>query len=375
MTESTIGIVGGGQLGRMLTESATKLGLKVIVIDPTPDCPAAQVGAEQILADFTDKDAIRGLADKADFITIEFEHTDTAILKDIAQDKPVNPAPDTIRMIQDKYQQKKFLQANGFAMADFVEIENLGQAEKIFDEWGGKLLLKSKKEAYDGKGNALISNRSELKPSLEKFAKKGIYAEKFVKFKKELAVMAAKDFEGRVYTYPVVETVHTRNICIETFAPAQVSMEVTKKATEVAQELVGKLEGAGVFGIEMFLDEDDEILINEIAPRVHNSGHYTMDMFDVSQFEQHIRAITGMELKNPAQKHPACCMVNILGGRDGPVEIKGLEEAGKMPGVKIYLYGKSPTKVDRKMGHINAVADTIEEARINATRARKLISI
>lgn len=371
----TIGIVGGGQLGRMLSEPAIKLGFNVIVIDPTPNCPAKQVGASQITADYKDKEALGELAEKADFITIEFEHVNTMELAGLEINKPVNPSAATIKLIQNKYQQKEFLKQNGYPTAEFVEIKDAAQAAKVFEKWGSKLMLKSKTDAFDGRGNALITDKDRLSFNLNKFEEKGVYAEKIVDFQKELAVMVAKSIKGEILSYPVVETVHKRNICIETYCPSGISSEIVHRAQRIAEKAVSSLEGAGVYGVEMFLTKDNQILINEIAPRVHNSGHYTMDMFDVSQFEQHVRAITCQTLAMPKALTEACCMVNILGERDGPVKLKGVDEAEKIPGVSVYIYGKSPTKIDRKMGHINAVAGTIEEATNNARKARELISI
>lgn len=371
----TIGIVGGGQLGRMLTEAALPLGFKVIVLDPSENCPAKQVGAEQIVGDLYDEKALRALAEKSDYLTIEIEHLDTAPLEAIAGGgKPVNPSPKTIKLIQDKFQQKVFLKGAGVPVADFVEITDVSSAKKTLDDFGGKMVLKSRLGAYDGRGNAVISSPEDIAHSMQALGDK-LYAEKFVPFTKELAVMVARDSNGNIAAYPVTETIHERNICIETLTPAAIPSEVAQQAEVFAKEVAKHLEGAGVFGIEMFLTQDDRILVNEIAPRVHNSGHYTIEACATSQFEQHIRAITGMELGSTELKVPAAVMVNILGEKNGPTEIKGRDEAEAVPGVSVHLYGKSPTKIDRKMGHITAVADTLEEARVNAERARKLIDV
>lgn len=372
--KTTIGIVGGGQLGRMLCEPAIRLGYKVVVIDPTPDCPAKQAGAEQIVADYRDADAVKELAERSDYLTIEFEHINAAALQAVEGSVPVNPAPGTVTLIQNKYEQKLFLKEHGFALAEFREINDMAQAEGAFQEWGG-MIIKSKTDSFDGRGNILIKSASDIKEALDKFEDRGIFAENIVNFQKELAVMVAKDMHGNILAYPTVETVHARNICIEVYAPAEIDNQTAQKAQEIAKEAVSKLEGAGVYGVEMFVDENGEILINEIAPRVHNSGHYTMDMFAPDQFEQHILAIAGKELKKPEAKAKYCCMVNILGERNGPVELKGIEGAEDIPGVSVYIYGKKPTKIDRKMGHINAVAGTMKEAIANAKKARKLISI
>lgn len=370
-----IGIVGGGQLGRMLTEAALPLGFTVVVVDPGRNCPAAQAGAGQIVGGLYDHQALKELADRADFITVEIEHLDADLLQELADaGKPVNPSPKTVRLIQDKYAQKVFLRGAGVPVADFAEITDEASAVAALEDFGGKMLLKSRMGAYDGRGNAVISRQEDIGPAMETLGDK-LYAEKFVPFKKELAIMIARGVGGETALYPLTETVHERNICVETLTPADVDPEAAKEAEAVALSVARHLEGAGVFGVEMFLTEDGSILVNEIAPRVHNSGHYTIEACATSQFEQHVRAVTGMGLGPTDLKVKAAVMVNILGERDGPTEVKGLEEARTIPGVSVHLYGKSPTKVDRKMGHITAVADTLEEARENAGRARGLIDV
>jgi phosphoribosylaminoimidazole carboxylase PurK protein len=371
----TIGIVGGGQLGRMLTEAALPLGFRVVVLDPGANCPAAQVGAEQITGDLYDAAALQQLADRSDYLTIEIEHLDAGLLEQIAQGgKAINPSPATVKMIQDKYQQKVWLREAGIPVADFVEITDAASAEKALQDFGGKMLLKSRLGAYDGRGNAVVNSPDEIESAMKVLGNK-LYAEKFVPFTHELAVMVARDTRGNVATYPVTETIHERNICVETRTPYGHGTDGVEKGEQCAKDVAQHLQGAGVFGIEMFLADNGDILINEIAPRVHNSGHYTIEACETSQFEQHIRAITGMELGSTRLKVPAAVMVNILGERDGPTEVKGLEEAQKIPGVTVHLYGKSPTKIDRKMGHITAVGDTLQEARKRAEQARKLIDV
>lgn len=372
----TIGIVGGGQLGRMLTEAALPLGFKVIVIDPNDNCSAAQAGAEQIKAGFYDAAAIQQLADRADFITVESEHINTDMLADLTnRGKPVNPAPQTVALIQDKLLQKRFLRDTGLPVADFVEIVGLDSALTVLETFGGQMIIKTRRDAFDGRGNFVVKNRQDLDQAFTAFKGKPLYAEQFVPFEKELAVMVARDSQGNVATYPIVETIQQRNICLEVLAPAAISQTAQQAAEQLALEVAGHLEGAGVFGIELFLTPDGQIVINEIAPRVHNSGHYAIEACQTSQFENHIRAIAGLPLGPTDMKVPTAVMVNILGERDGPVELKGLEEAKQIPGVTVHLYGKSPTKIDRKMGHITATGDTLEEARQKAEAARKAISI
>jgi 5-(carboxyamino)imidazole ribonucleotide synthase len=372
----TIGIVGGGQLGRMLTQAAIPLGFKVLVIDPNVPSPAAQVGAEEITAEFTDAEAIKKLAKKADYITIESEHIDAKTLEDISKlGVPVNPSPKTVQTLQDKLLQKNFLKEKRIAVATFAEIKNSEDAKKTLKKFGGQMVLKTRHGGFDGRGNALVKNAEELKKALVQFDGKSLYAEKVVAFKKELAVIIARDLKGNIKTYPVAETIHERNICQQVIVPARINASASKKALVLAKKVARYLSGAGVFAIEMFLTNDGEVLVNEIAPRVHNSGHFTIDACATSQFEQHIRAIAGLPLGETTLLTPAAVMVNILGERSGEVDLRGLDKALELPHTSVHLYGKSPTKIDRKMGHITTLGDSAEEAIKLALLARHNLSV
>lgn len=372
----TIGIVGGGQLGRMLTLAAIPLGYRVVVINPTADSPAAQVGAEEIVAQLYDQAALREMAKQSDYITVEIEHLDADILDVLAAGgKQVNPAPKTIKLIQDKFLQKQFLDKAGIPVAPFVEITDRNSAAKALKDFGGNMLIKTRHGAYDGRGNMLIMNLADIDKALEIFADQQLYAEALVPFKKELAVMVARSVNGDIASYPVVETIHQRNICVEVLAPAPISDKQLKQAKKIAVKVAKLLEGAGVFGVEMFLTRNNKIVVNEIAPRVHNSGHYTLEANRTSQFEQHVRAITGMPLGDAGMVVPAAVMINVLGERDGPTKHKGLAATLKIPDVSVHLYGKSPTKIDRKMGHITATGKSLPDARKRARLARKQLRI
>jgi len=372
----TIGIVGGGQLGRMLTLAALPLGFKVVVVNPSPNSPAAQAGAQEIIGDLYDQASLEQLSKLADFITVEIEHLDADALEKIAANgTPVNPAPQTIRLIQDKFKQKEFLQAAGIPVAPFAGIEGEEEAHRVLHEFGHAIILKTRHGAYDGRGNALVKSPQDLKEALARFEGKQLYGEQIIPFRKELAVMVARGMNGEIQVYPIVETVHQRNICLETYTPAAISNTELTRARKVALQVAQHLEGAGVFGIEMFLTDDGKVLVNEIAPRVHNSGHYTMDACRTSQFEQHVRAVTGLPLGSTHMVAPAAVMINVLGERDGPTELTGLDAALKVPHTSVHMYGKSPTKIDRKMGHITATGDTLQQARTRARQARKKLQI
>ena len=371
-----IGIVGGGQLGRMLTVPAKEMGFAVTVLDATPHAPASQVGAEQILGALTDGEKIHALAKNTDILTFEIEHIDAQTLESVAkQGKTVHPSAETLQTIKDKLTQKQFLNTHQIPTAAFSDVQT---AEDVIDAakaFGYPLVLKSRFGGYDGRGNAVIAKEKDIQLAMEKLGGGNLYIEQFVPFLKELAIMVARSTSGDIKTYPLVETIHKNNILQYLLAPSSLTKTLQKKAESFAISVMKHLGGAGVFGIEMFLTEKGEVLVNEIAPRVHNSGHYTIEACVTSQFEQHIRAITGLPLGDTTMKVPAAVMINILGERKGDANLEGLQDTLKIPGVSIHQYGKAETKIDRKMGHITVVGETIEECLRRAKQARKAIRI
>jgi 5-(carboxyamino)imidazole ribonucleotide synthase len=369
-----IGIVGGGQLGRMLGIAAKQLGFTVIVLDPNPNSPAGQVVDRQILGHYADPDAIRRLAAEVDFLTFEIEHTDADVLEEISRQIPVNPSPASLRIIQDKLAQKQFLQSHFVRVAESRAVETRNDVLKAIGLFGLPILLKARFDAYDGRGNALIRNEAGIDAAMAKLARRKLYCEQFISFQKELAVIAARGIHGEVATYGVVETIHRNNICHMVLAPADVEPGVASVAAGVAEVVMDHLDGAGVFGIEMFLTSDGRVVINEIAPRVHNSGHYTIEACVTSQFEQQIRAITGLPLGSTEQHSPAV-MINLLGGRSGPAQVCGLDGALAVDNVGVHIYGKAETRLERKMGHLTATGRTLEQARERAKLAHERISI
>ena len=351
-----LGIIGGGQLGMMLTEAAKKFSneiSEIIVLDPTEGCPASMVGAKQIVADFKDKNAIMDLASKSDILTYEIESGDSDVLKSIENKTSINPSPDTLKKIQDKLTQKNFLSQNGLPVPDFMEIESLEDLKDKVKKFGFPCLLKTRRDAYDGRGNFKINSEDEVTKAYQQFEGLTMMLEKFVDFRMEVSVIAARNTLGKIATYPLVENIHEENILKITIAPARVSEGIAEKAKEVAKKTMEVLKGAGVFGIEMFVTKDDQILINEIAPRVHNSGHHTLQSSKTSQFEQHLRAILGLELGSSELLHKAV-MYNILGpknfkGKYKPIIIDSDED------VFLKMYGKKESKPNRKLGHINII--------------------
>ena len=348
-----LGIIGGGQLGMMITEAARNLSdeiSEITVLDPTENCPAAQVGAKQIVGDFKDKNAIVKLAEQSDIITYEIESGNTDVLSKLKAD--IEPSPSTLGIIQDKLSQKKFLSENGLPVSQFYEIASLDDLRERINELGLPVLLKARRDAYDGRGNFKITSPNEVEKAYQYFDGKSLMVEKFVNFKMEVSVVAARNTKGEIATYPLVENIHEDNILNMTIAPARVSDDVISNAGEIAKKTMQVLKGAGVFGIEMFVDQNNEILINEIAPRVHNSGHHTLQSCKTSQFEQHLRAILGLDLGSTDLVHKTV-MYNILGpdGFEGKYKPVQLEKDG----IYLKMYGKVVSKPQRKLGHFNVV--------------------
>ena len=375
--KNRIGIIGGGQLGMMMAQSAKSMGFYVTVLDPTPQSPAGQVVDKQIVADFNDEKAIIEVARQLDFLTFEIENTNGKFLDELEKkvDCIINPSGKSWRLFQDKMAQKHLFEKGKIPMPKFFPVASFSDLEKAAKKFGYPFILKARFNAYDGRGNALVKKKEDLEVSWKKLNSNQLYAEEFVDFDKELAIMVARNFKGKIALYPVVETIQKNNICHYTLAPAQISPQIKKKAVDLATKTTKLLEGAGVFGIEMFKTKDNRVLINEIAPRVHNSGHYTIEACYTSQFEQHIRAVTGLPLGNTEMIVPASVMVNILGDRLGPADVSGMGKVLTIPNVSVHIYNKKDTKPERKMGHITVVGKNIFEALKKADLARKYISI
>jgi len=348
-----LGIIGGGQLGMMITEAAKNLSehiSEITVLDPTENCPAVQAGAKQIVGDFKDELAILKLAEQSDIITYEIESGNTDVLSKLKA--KIEPSPSTLGIIQDKFSQKTFLSENELPVSQFYEITSLSDLHEKIKDLGLPVLLKSRRDAYDGRGNFKITSSDEIEKAYHHFDGKSLMVEKFVNFKMEVSVIAARNTNGDIATYPLVENIHENNILKMTIAPARISDDVIKDAGKIARKTMEVLKGAGVFGIEMFIDQDDKIIINEIAPRVHNSGHHTLQSCKTSQFEQHLRAILGLELGSTDLIHKTV-MCNIL----GPAGFEGKYKPVELEKNNVYLkmYGKYISKPQRKIGHFNVV--------------------
>lgn len=373
-----IGIVGGGQLGKMLTIAAKKMGFYVVVTDPTPESPAGQVADKQIIGGYKDEKTTRNLVKECDVITVDAEFVNEKVLEELEKEgQKIHPTPSTIGIIKDKLKQKQFLKKHKIPTAEFVKVGPWSRSDllKIGERFGYPFLLKARFDAYDGKGNFVVRNKKDIEKGLEKLIGRDLYIENNVSFIKEIAVIVVRSLKGDIKIYPVVETIHKNNICDVVLAPADISNEARKRARNLSKKVMQHTKGAGVFSIEMFLLKNDKVLVNEIAPRVHNSGHYTIEGTSTSQFEQHIRAITGLPLGSVDMLYQAVVMKNILGEKNGDGFPQGLEKALAIDGVYVHIYGKRQSRPQRKMGHITVVGKSISECLKKANKARRLMII
>jgi len=358
----TVGIVGGGQLGRMLGEAASPLGVELVVSDPTPDCPAAPVVRDQVVGDFDDEATLRALAERADVLTFEIELADPDVLERVAEETgtPVHPAPETLRTIQDKLVQKRRLAEAGVPVPQFRGVDTAAELRAACDELGYPAMLKARTGGYDGRGNVPVGSADEVEPAMADIAGPAM-VEEMVDFERELAVMGCLG-DGERDTFPVTETIHREEILRESVAPARASAEVRDRAKSVAMDVLDTMDGRGVFGIELFQTSDDEILLNEIAPRPHNSGHWTIEGCHTSQFEQHIRAVLGDPL-GTTEIRDSTVSANILGDvteRQRAVMFGG-ESVLSTECAHLHWYGKREVYKLRKMGHLTLTGDDSED--------------
>jgi 5-(carboxyamino)imidazole ribonucleotide synthase len=374
---TSIGIIGGGQLGKMIAQEAKRMSFKVVVLDPLRECPAATVVDEQIVADFRDQRAIENLASRCDILTYEIELANSSVLKGLEIGKhEIHPSASILHIIQDKYRQKNYLKRKKIPLPQFALIDEKKTLKRLANSYGFPLLVKACEDSYDGRGNTLICSEDDLLKWYDNINGKKYMVERLIDFRKELSVMVGRSKSGQLESFPVVENIHNNNILEATIAPARVSKSIQQKATNIAKRTASALGGSGIFGIEMFLTDDDQILVNEVSPRPHNSGHYSIEACSVSQFEQHLRAISNLPLSRPKLLSPAV-MVNILGSADcnGPYRIKGLKKFCSIQGAKLYLYGKRISKPNRKLGHITVTADSTHIALQKAKQARKALTL
>ncbi len=374
-----IGIIGGGQLGKMMILDAKRLGFYCITLDPSNDCPSHSISDEHIQAAFDDREAIRQLAERSDVVTYEFEHIDAEFLN-ILEDEgyTIYPSPKSLLLIQDKLLQKNTLKEANIPVPDYVQVENIIELENAVKKFDGAAMLKARRGGYDGKGNALISSMDAVHEAYEQLGSGEIplMVERLVPFEKEVSVLACRGIQGEMSIYPVGENHHKNSILDETIVPARISQEAYNEALKIAEKVMDVFHGVGMFCIELFVTKEQEVLVNEVAPRPHNSGHYTIEGCVTSQFEQHVRAITGLPFGSSHLRLPSV-MKNLLGEDEyfGKTLVEGIGEAYQDADVKVHMYGKTMTTPFRKMGHLTVCASDVDEALSKARQAYDKIKI
>lgn len=375
---TTIGIIGGGQLGKMIAQEAKRMSFKVIILDPLKSCPAAAVVDEQIVADFKDRSAIRSIASKCEILTYEIELADSSALKELEIRKhEIYPSSSILHIIQNKHRQKSYLKRKNIPVPEFELIDGKTKLKNLATKFGFPLLVKACEDSYDGRGNTLIRSKGDLLKWYHQSNQKKYMVERIIKFRKELSVMVARGKDGQVESFPVAENIHNNNSILEiSIIPARVSKSIQRKAIEIAESTAAALGGTGIFGVEMFLTSNNKLLVNEVSPRPHNSGHYSIEACSVSQFEQHLRAILNLPLSKPKLLSSAV-MINILGSPDsrGPYRLRGLKSFYSIQGAKLHLYGKTTSKFNRKLGHIIITASNVTKALRKAKKARKVLTL
>lgn len=357
-----VGIVGGGQLGKMMISSSAALDLDITVLDPSPDCPAHRLANRTIQADFHDKEAIRKLASCVDVLTFEFEHIDVTALEEAEREGClVVPSAETLRLIQDKGVQKQHLRDSGLPVPDFRFLESEEEALLMFQE-KGPLMLKSRRGGYDGKGSLPGRTEEEVRTAWRELEGRdgGIFAEVLVPFEKEISVLSCRGLDGKVSLFPIMENRHKNSILDLTFTPAQIEEATAREALRIAEGASHAVSSVGMLCTELFVLSDGSVFINELAPRPHNSGHLTIEACETDQFEAHMRAILNLPQGSTRLLRPAA-MKNLLGAKSGVYE-PPIEKALLFPEVKVHIYGKKDEKAFRKMGHLTALAESSGEA-------------
>ncbi|MBM7050249.1 MULTISPECIES: 5-(carboxyamino)imidazole ribonucleotide synthase [Rhizobium] len=347
MTAKTIGIIGGGQLGRMLAMAAARLNFATIILEPQKDCPAAQVASDQIVAAYDDPAALAELAKRCDVVTYEFENVPVAAAEKLAKAVSVYPPPKALEMAQDRLTEKQFINGCGIPTARFHAIDSQSDLEAALADFGGQGVLKTRRLGYDGKGQRVYRSVADsAEGGYVALGSVPLILESFVSFEREISIIAARGIDGAVACYDPAENVHRDGILHTSTLPSGISDATAAAAREAAEKILTALGYVGVIGIEFFALADGSLIANEMAPRVHNSGHWTEAACVISQFEQHIRAVTGLPLGNPV-RHSDCVMTNLIGD-----DILSVPDWLRRDDVLVHLYGKTESRPGRKMGHV-----------------------
>ncbi|MBS1518002.1 MAG: 5-(carboxyamino)imidazole ribonucleotide synthase [Bacteroidetes bacterium] len=358
-----IGILGGGQLARMIIEQCSKFAFEFHILSNEKNSPAGQITKYETEGDWNDEKLLLEFSKNCDILTLENEFIDHKKLKVIEESgKRVFPSSDNIKLIQDKLIQKNTLKKSGIPVADFTEVKDIKDIEDFAAKNGYPVILKSRTMGYDGKGNFEITAAGDIQTGFDELRERGeLMCEKFVKFEKEIATQVVRNFSGEIKVYPVVETIQKNHICELVISAGQFEGNITRKVNEIAKKIVTDLQYTGVMGIEMFLN-GEEILVNELAPRVHNSGHYTIEGSYTSQFENHVRAILNLPPGNTDRVQDNSVMINLLGKRQGESRLKNAGTVLKKEKTYLHMYGKKQTRPGRKMGHITVLSSNVQSA-------------
>ncbi len=372
-----IGILGGGQLARMIIEETGKFGFTYRILSDVEDSPAGQLCSEQVTGKFSDYEALKKFASGCDIVTLENEFIGSEYVKYIEDlGIKVLPGSGIVALIQDKLLQKRNLKDAGIPVPSFCEVKTPGDVENFAADYGYPVILKSRTMGYDGKGNYRIDRKDDIEDALRTLSKRGeLMCEEFVDFRRELAVQCVRSVTGGTGIYPVVESIQKDHICNVVKANGDFDSALTKKINSIAETILSELNYTGVLAIELFEKESGEVLVNELAPRVHNTGHYTIEGCYVSQFENHIRAVAGLPLGSCDLKCRAAVMINILGERNGKAKSEGLGEFLKEKNAYIHIYGKKETRTGRKMGHITVTGGDPSEVLRKAENLHSKIKI
>ncbi|MFL0506471.1 5-(carboxyamino)imidazole ribonucleotide synthase [Ureibacillus sp. 179-F W5.1 NHS] len=352
----TIGIIGGGQLGRMMALSAKEAGYKIAVLEPSIDSPCGQIADVRIVAPYDDEAALEELAEVSDVITYEFENIDYEGLKRLTEIAYVPQGAELVRITQNRITEKSAIVEAGCPVAPYIVANQYEELLEQIDKIGYPCIVKTARGGYDGKGQQQLNSKEDLPLAEKLFEHSPCVAESFVPFEKEISVIVQRNGYGENYCLPVGENIHVHHILHETIVPARISNETYDKAIEAAKKIANYLQLVGTLAVEMFVLENGDIMMNELAPRPHNSGHYSIEACNISQFGQHIRAVCGWPLRKPKLMSPAI-MVNVLGQHVVPLS----NSISKHSDWSIHLYGKTEAKVNRKMGHVTILTDKIDE--------------
>lgn len=369
---ATIGMLGGGQLGRMFTLRARAMGYRVAVLDPDPLSPAGAVADRHLKAPFDDPVALAEIAHTCAAVTTEWENVPAEVLARLARSVVVRPDVTAVAVAQDRISEKEFLRGNGFPTAPFRAVRSAADLGPALDEVGTPALIKTSRLGYDGKGQAAVASLGDAEAAFARFGGVPCVLERRLALERELSVVLARGADGAVAAFPPGENVHVHGILDTTVVPAAVPGALADSARTMACGVAQALGYVGVLGVELFVAEGGRLFVNELAPRPHNSGHYTMDACAVDQFEQQLRAVAGLPLGEPRLLTPVC-MVNLLGDLWAGGEPRWVE-ALRLPGVRLHLYGKAEPRAGRKMGHLNCLASSPEEALDLAQRARAALA-